>query len=562
MSAADLDAWNRLGERGAILQKAFHAARNVLGEVERPTLVDYPASVRVLAGAALFRGGLMPAKAAARDCGVGDQARLSPSRVSQAGATDERIAAVIAYLKGGAEPACMAVPAQEQGNPVRLARAHEAKRLYIDEGLSLIEAGKRMTPNLSPGGVWGLLKYIGVETRPLGTQAKRPEGAAPTKLRKPHRSTVSRFASREIDPDRAMDLKAEHPALSEGRSIFSASVVGARQAMRLLVSGHNNPKLGREVLKGPRSGWPIFQLTLEERATCPRSCPVWAGCYGNAMPFARRHRADDELMQVLRLEVAATAKLYPGGFLVRLHTLGDFFSVPYVLLWGELLAAHPQLHIFGYTARREDDEDPESRKIASAIGLLTKHLWSRFAIRTSHADFGPQRSVVVGAVPSEPDVLLCPAQVHATEACATCGLCWAEAARDKTIAFLKHGMKRAAGPRGKRAPVTVTDEPALAAAAASVGIPDAPAKLTRPPLAELPTMPRERLVRATPRGARLETRVEASSVTRMKAVNDRVVGWARAYLAKGGVTVEYLADLFNVDADALSRAIGPEARAA
>jgi hypothetical protein len=165
---------------------------------------------------------------------------------------------------------------------------------------------------------------------------------------------------------------------------------------------------------------------------------------GNAMPFARRHRADAALLQALRGEIAAMETRYPDGFLVRLHTLGDFFSVGYVLFWAEMLAAHPALHVFGYTARRADDEDAESRKIAEAIAILTQHRWNRFAIRTSHAEPGPQRSVVVMADPGRPDLIMCPAQAKATEACATCGLCWAETPRDKAIGFLKHGMKRRA----------------------------------------------------------------------------------------------------------------------
>lgn len=258
----------------------------------------------------------------------------------------------------------------------------------------------------------------------------------------PKTASISRFASAEIAPDQVVDLRDTHPALLHGVSVFHRGVKEPRESLRLLVSGHNNPKLGREVLKGPRSGWPIFHLTLEERATCPRSCPVWAGCYGNAMPFARRHREGPDLMKLLRQEVQATAKLYPGGFLVRLHTLGDFYSVEYVQLWAEMLAETPQLHVFGYTSRRIDDPDRETRQIARQIALLTGLMWDRFAIRTSHSDVGPQRSVVVMEDPERSDLIICPAQTKASEACATCGLCWAAGARSKAIGFLKHGMKR------------------------------------------------------------------------------------------------------------------------
>lgn len=434
---------------------------------------------------------------------------------------------------------------------------------------------------------------------------------APVHANAPKRSTVARHGPADIKPEEVVDLRPTHPAVIRGHSIFSETmVVGAQDAPRLLVSGHNNTKLGREVLKGERAGWPIFQLSLEERATCPRSCPVWAGCYGNAMPFARRHRADADLMRVLRSEVAGLAKLHPAGFLVRLHTLGDFFSVEYVLMWAELLATTPALHVFGYTARREDDEDAETRKIAKAIAILTTAMWGRFAIRTSHPEFGPQRSVVVMADPGLPDVIMCPAQTGATEACATCGLCWAQAARDKAIGFLKHGMKR--GGRRKAEPADTTEEappvvvtpvaerpltgtradriimddlPPIDAteldipaaprpdreelhAGANPGQADpAPAVVQVPPLKPdqrafldaapmRPSVYDPSVVIGGPKPARRKPTVvtDAGRFVRMKPITADIVRWCRAYVATG-VVVDYLADLFDVDAEALSRAV-------
>jgi hypothetical protein len=52
---------------------------------------------------------------------------------------------------------------------------------------------------------------------------------------------------------------------------------------------------------------------------------------------------------------------HPGGFLVRLHVLGDFYSVRYAELWHEALEAYPALHIFGYTAR-----EPRARSARSS----------------------------------------------------------------------------------------------------------------------------------------------------------------------------------------------------
>ncbi len=269
-----------------------------------------------------------------------------------------------------------------------------------------------------------------------------------------HTATLRRFAGAKIEPERSHGLRADHEALAEGRTIFPTSVVGTWESPRFLVSGHNNPKLGRAVMKGPRTGWPIFHVTLEERATCPRSCAQWSTCYGNTMPYARRHTPDADFLAAFKAEVITVARAYPKGLLIRLHALGDFFSLAYVEAWAGLLKILPQLHVFGYTARSEEADDAESRAIAAAIRALTETSWERFAIRFSRVEPGPQHSIVVDADPGLADVIVCPAQTGATEACATCGLCWAAGAREKTIAFLRHGMKSNKGKARKpKAPI-------------------------------------------------------------------------------------------------------------
>jgi hypothetical protein len=527
-------AWDDANPNAPLIGRAFAGARIACGADYAETPSEYPRQVRVLAAAALFRGQLMTAKAAARECAVGQGSGLAPTQLEKAHVSDALIRTVVAFLVDGK------VPAEPP-----------------------IQAPVAATP--------------------------QPQVA---RAAKPHRLQVSRFASADIDPARVQDLRADHPALIKGHSIFTDQVVGTHGSPRFLVSGHNNPKLGKKVLKGPRTGWPIFQLTLEERTTCPRSCPVWAGCYGNAMPYARRHRVDAEFMGALRSEVLTVARQYPAGLLIRLHTLGDFFSVEYVLLWAELLAELPQLHVFGYTARREDDADPETQKIAKAVRMLTTGMWSRFAIRTSHPEFGSQRSVVVDVAPDVPNVIVCPAQVEATEACATCGLCWAEPARGKTIAFLKHGMKRA-GPRfatggilapdplatmGEQASPTAAPMPAPARVRAEpmpteAPVADVPRRL--PELIPVPTSeirgvvgsiaPKAAVIqpprpivrakgRAMPRGTRLEDLGGGVQVIRMKSITPKVLRWARSYREQG-VDLDTLADLFDIDADTLGKAL-------
>jgi hypothetical protein len=274
--------------------------------------------------------------------------------------------------------------------------------------------------------------------------AERAGAVAPeVLLMAPHRSTVTRHEAKEIDPCRVAPLGADHPALSEARTIFPATVTPSRESPRFLISGHNNVKLGKEVLKGPLKGAAIYQLTLQERATCPTSCLQWSSCYGNSMPFARRHMPDAEFERYLGAEVITLARQHPDGLLIRLHVLGDFYSVPYVYLWAKLLQEFPQLHVFGYTARRVSDPDPESARIAEAIKVLTDGLWLRFAIRTSGGDEERSKAIVVyhTETAGAAGAIVCPAQTKDSEACATCGLCWAPAMRDRTIAFLKHGRK-------------------------------------------------------------------------------------------------------------------------
>ncbi len=258
-----------------------------------------------------------------------------------------------------------------------------------------------------------------------------------------HTSSLRRFAGASIETDRVVGLRDDHPAISEARTIFPKSVTHPEDAPRLLVSGHNNPKLGARIQKGAMAGFPLFHLTLEERATCPRSCHMWSTCYGNTMPYARRHDASDVLALgvILDEELAILQAKHPQGFMIRLHTLGDFPSVPYVRMWRVFLERYPALHCFGYTSNWYDAPDPEERAIGEAIRQLTQVAWDRFAIRFSTVAAVAQSAVVIDEDDDRPNVLRCPAQTKKSECCATCGLCWAESLKARSIGFLKHGMK-------------------------------------------------------------------------------------------------------------------------
>lgn len=225
----------------------------------------------------------------------------------------------------------------------------------------------------------------------------------------------------------SIGLAADHPAVVESRTMFPSTV--RYDWPRILIPGVNNPKIGSRITKGRWKGLPIYTLTLEERATCPESCRHWRGCFGNRMHWAHRHQAGEEFEARLVYEVADLALKHPGGFAVRLHVLGDFYSVEYVKLWQMLVGCESALHVFGFTARWGD-------KIAAGIHTLNWRWPKRCAIRFSNAPTKRMSTVTVqlGEIPAKP-AIQCPQQTGRTECCATCALCWQTT---KPIAFIEH----------------------------------------------------------------------------------------------------------------------------
>lgn len=124
---------------------------------------------------------------------------------------------------------------------------------------------------------------------------------------------------------------------------FPSRVLRVSEMSSLLVSGHLNIKIGRDVRKGHFRGYWIYTLSLEERKTCPRTCQHWRTCYGNAMPLAKRiDHTDPEFLPTLEAEIAMLCAK-KKGVLVRLHALGDFFATHYVDFWSQMLAKFPNL---------------------------------------------------------------------------------------------------------------------------------------------------------------------------------------------------------------------------
>jgi hypothetical protein len=150
------------------------------------------------------------------------------------------------------------------------------------------------------------------------------------------------------------------------------------------------------------------------------------------MQWALRMQAGPDLEFRLPREVALLDIDHPDGFAMRLHNLGDFYSVEYVDLWGRLLERHPGLHIWGYTARLDGP-------IADALAKLGKRYGERFAVRFSNAPLaftaGPT-TITIESIQQKPaDAIICPEQIGRTESCSTCALCWGTR---RQIAFLQH----------------------------------------------------------------------------------------------------------------------------
>ncbi len=231
-------------------------------------------------------------------------------------------------------------------------------------------------------------------------------------------------------PQHTVEIE-DNAAVVEGRTAHPEAVVSAIGATNILVSGANSRKIGDLVTKGRWRGFPIFTLTLEERATCPTTCRNWVSCFGGHMPFAKRIRHDAAFEERLEHELAVLNARYPAGFAIRLHVLGDFYSVAYVELWRQFLARFPALRVFGFSARW-DRNDP----IAVALVRLTIEQWDRFAMRFSDAPSDECSTITIDhPIQAPADAIICPAQTGKTAGCGTCGFCWNSKRR---VAFIRH----------------------------------------------------------------------------------------------------------------------------
>jgi hypothetical protein len=248
-------------------------------------------------------------------------------------------------------------------------------------------------------------------------------------------------------------LRAGHPAIIEGRSIFQKSIRDPATTPNVMKSGKHNAKTGGFVTRGHWKGMAIYTLSLEERATCPTTCDLWAACYGNAMPYAHRHKHGPELLVALTAQLRRLSSKHQEGYIVRLHVLGDFYDTDYVQFWIDALTEHAALRIWGYTHWEPDTPIGRLVRKMNAVRGVTSgnHCFVRFSISPEQA---PQ---VMGATTiwrrpeasTVPEGQICPASVEDSMACGTCGLCWSEEMRGKTIVFPGHGMRGGRKPSGQ-----------------------------------------------------------------------------------------------------------------
>jgi hypothetical protein len=324
----------------------------------------------------------------------------------------------------------------------RLRAAKAVQSLISDHGMTQTKVAERAGKSL--GWINAMARWDPTtQSSPWPTtRAERFQRVEKSRYRRRNRKRRSVGGDRKTKSDwPALSLKGrsasmlpyDHSAVMDARTVYPKTVMAVSDDTTVLKTGANQWKLGGEILKGDWRGFPIYALTLEERATCPKSCKHWRSCYGNHMHRAHRMQHGMALERRLEIEVARHAVDHPRGFAVRLHVLGDFYSVEYVDLWRRMLEQHPALHVWGYTARH-DVNDP----IAAALVVLAQDQPERFAVRFSNAPtpFAVPTTISVEHPFQVPDdTTLCPQETDRTESCSTCALCWQSRER---IAFMTH----------------------------------------------------------------------------------------------------------------------------
>jgi len=152
-------------------------------------------------------------------------------------------------------------------------------------------------------------------------------------------------------------------------------------------------------------------------------------CYGNNMQWAQRFKHGPALERKIHEELQDLQAANPSGFVVRLHVLGDFYSLEYVELWERMLGEFPGLRIYGYTAH-----DP-SGEIGAKLLTMACSMWERFAMRFSGSGMSELAASVIKKPEDCPDdSFVCLVEVGKATCCASCAACWES---EKNVAFIR-----------------------------------------------------------------------------------------------------------------------------
>ena len=143
------------------------------------------------------------------------------------------------------------------------------------------------------------------------------------------------------------------------------------------------------------------------------------------MPFAHRISHGKGLAHKLYGDLTEIQKKHEK-FLVRLHVLGDFYSVDYVQFWERCLDKFSGLAIWGYTHWHPGTD------IGDEIDRLRKEHWGSFAVRFSDL---PDDNLSANSEEITAKGVACPEQTGKAKSCADCALCWT---MDKPVKFLTH----------------------------------------------------------------------------------------------------------------------------
>lgn len=329
--------------------------------------------------------------------------------------------------------------------------AHLARlRFAWEAGFTAREIAEQFGDGRSRNSIIGKAHALGLPPRAAGAWRGKPKRQRDPGVMLSNKGYRKAYASKGDDCTRARFVRVaqapgterkrrvtkprlpgmEAPFIREGRTKFAKAVQAPNE--HILVSGHNNIKIGRDVRKGHLRGYWIYTLSLEERKTCPSSCQHWQSCYGNNMPFAKRvdHTHPDFLLHLQIAIAKLVATRGRRGVLIRLHALGDFFSVGYVYFWQRMLIEYPTLAIYGYTAHGP------ATPIGWLLGSMNALFAGRCAIRHSNGGTAEMSTVSIGSAEScPPDAFVCPEQTGKTLGCDTCGACWGTR---KNVAFLEH----------------------------------------------------------------------------------------------------------------------------